>query len=98
MLYVSSKPSLVEKLYNMLFSSTSKILRVSIQERDYQDKGGGKVKLQKCSKCFLQLPAVFNVPKCCSMNYVIKWFLNLHNTDFQIYLFMTEAYCVMQIM
>lgn len=56
------------------------------------------MKLPKSSTCFLQLLAVFNVPKCCSMNCVFKQFLNLHNTDFQIYLFMTGAYCVMEIM
>lgn len=82
----------------MLFAGISKILRVSIKEKGLSRKRWRESEIAKSSTCFLQLPAVFNVPRCCSVKCVFKQFLNLHNTDFQIYLFMTGAYCVMEIM
>lgn len=104
MLYVSSRPSFGEKLYNIGF--TECFLQTSLKwwgfkpkGSDCEGKGGRRVKLLQSSKCFQQLLAVFQLHLS-----VVAWIMSsssswsLHNTDFQIYLFMTVAYCIMQIM
>lgn len=83
----------------MLFTSNSKIIRLSIKGKWLWKKRWEKSEIAATLKMFPTITSSFPTPLSAAgwiMSSRSSW--SRLNTDFQIYLFMTVAYCIMQIM
>lgn len=103
MLCVSGRHSFGGNLSNVVlqtaFKSNSKIIRLSIKGKWLWRKRWEKSETAAMLKVFPTITSSFLMPLSVAvwiMSSRSSW--SLLNTDFQIYLFMTVAYCIMQIM